>query len=88
MSNPRIKWGSDNLPTFPAITRDHYVETPETVIDYMLHLERTVADLARINAAFRLLVRWYDWAWAHGYLGQAEGIARQTRELIKHMEDK
>jgi len=47
MSNPRIKWGSDNQPRFPAITREHYVETPETVIDYMLHLERTVAALAR-----------------------------------------
>jgi len=47
MSNPRIKWGSDNLPSFPAITREHYVETPEAVIDYMRHLERTVAALAR-----------------------------------------
>jgi len=53
MSNPRIKWGSDNQPRFPAITREHYVETPETVIDYMLHLERTVAALAPINAAYR-----------------------------------
>ena len=47
MSNPRIEWGSDNQPTFPAITREHYCETPEAVIDYMRHLERTVAALAR-----------------------------------------
>jgi len=88
MTNQRIKWGADNQPTFPAITARHYVETPETVMDYMRHLEATVAALARVNWAFRLLVRWYDWAWEHGHLGQAEGLAHKTRELIKHMEEK
>ena len=36
--------------------------------------------------AYRIIERWLEWARAHGHLEHAEGIVRDSRELIANDE--
>ena len=33
--------------------------------------------------AYRIIERWIEWARAHGHIDHAEGIVRDSRELIE-----
>lgn len=49
-------------------------------------LQRPVPNDALTLRAYGIIERWLDWARAHGHLEQADGLVRDSRELIKNKE--